>query len=226
MSSYKITIYREDRPSLPLFDDYMICGFVQVLSLYSFAIQINSEFNCFLFIQCYKLGYMGQSWCRVSFGEVRIWVLNAIIVWNTALHNVLDIKSKSSISTCYSYHVFESSRLINPYFGQPKLYPSESCCLLVRRQSLCIAQWTDCSFHAWKSFYQESYLWWWSVYQCLRQMLLDNLWVKSVYSRRPTNTMEKTHWCFQGKGWLSLTSYLSKYKFGNANKLLLTNNNP
>ncbi|NXL63616.1 CPED1 protein, partial [Chordeiles acutipennis] len=29
MSSYKITIYREDRPSLPLFDDYMMCGFVQ-----------------------------------------------------------------------------------------------------------------------------------------------------------------------------------------------------
>uniref|UniRef100_A0A8C0C3C0 Cadherin-like beta-sandwich-like domain-containing protein n=1 Tax=Buteo japonicus TaxID=224669 RepID=A0A8C0C3C0_9AVES len=29
VSSYKITIYREDRPSLPLFDDYMICGFVQ-----------------------------------------------------------------------------------------------------------------------------------------------------------------------------------------------------
>ncbi|KFQ33928.1 Cadherin-like and PC-esterase domain-containing protein 1, partial [Merops nubicus] len=32
VSSYKITIYREDRPSLPLFDDYMMCGFVQVLS--------------------------------------------------------------------------------------------------------------------------------------------------------------------------------------------------
>uniref|UniRef100_A0A8C0F1T9 Cadherin-like beta-sandwich-like domain-containing protein n=1 Tax=Bubo bubo TaxID=30461 RepID=A0A8C0F1T9_BUBBB len=29
VSSYKITIYREDRPSLPLFDDYMLCGFVQ-----------------------------------------------------------------------------------------------------------------------------------------------------------------------------------------------------
>ncbi|NXK59664.1 CPED1 protein, partial [Sylvietta virens] len=29
VSSYKITIYREDRPSLPLFDDYMMCGFVQ-----------------------------------------------------------------------------------------------------------------------------------------------------------------------------------------------------
>ncbi|NWR46545.1 CPED1 protein, partial [Regulus satrapa] len=29
VSSYKITIYREDRPSLPLFDDYMVCGFVQ-----------------------------------------------------------------------------------------------------------------------------------------------------------------------------------------------------
>ncbi|NXI19555.1 CPED1 protein, partial [Irena cyanogastra] len=29
VSSYKITIYREDRPSLPLFDDYVMCGFVQ-----------------------------------------------------------------------------------------------------------------------------------------------------------------------------------------------------
>ncbi|KAM9389227.1 cadherin-like and PC-esterase domain-containing protein 1 [Phaethornis superciliosus] len=29
VSSYKITISREDRPSLPLFDDYMMCGFVQ-----------------------------------------------------------------------------------------------------------------------------------------------------------------------------------------------------
>ncbi|XP_059672913.1 cadherin-like and PC-esterase domain-containing protein 1 isoform X2 [Gavia stellata] len=29
VSTYKITIYREDRPSLPLFDDYMMCGFVQ-----------------------------------------------------------------------------------------------------------------------------------------------------------------------------------------------------
>ncbi|OWK59148.1 Cadherin-like and PC-esterase domain-containing protein 1 [Lonchura striata] len=29
VSSYRITIYREDRPSLPLFDDYMVCGFVQ-----------------------------------------------------------------------------------------------------------------------------------------------------------------------------------------------------
>ncbi|NXP83907.1 CPED1 protein, partial [Passerina amoena] len=29
VSSYRITIYREDRPSLPLFDDYMMCGFVQ-----------------------------------------------------------------------------------------------------------------------------------------------------------------------------------------------------
>ncbi|XP_025907484.1 cadherin-like and PC-esterase domain-containing protein 1 [Nothoprocta perdicaria] len=29
VNSYKITIYREDRPSLPLFDDYMMCGFVQ-----------------------------------------------------------------------------------------------------------------------------------------------------------------------------------------------------
>ncbi|XP_038609187.1 cadherin-like and PC-esterase domain-containing protein 1 [Tachyglossus aculeatus] len=29
LSSYRITIYREDRPSLPVFDDFMACGFVQ-----------------------------------------------------------------------------------------------------------------------------------------------------------------------------------------------------
>nr|XP_020662991.1 cadherin-like and PC-esterase domain-containing protein 1 [Pogona vitticeps] len=29
VSIYKIIIYREDRPSLPLFDDFMVCGFVQ-----------------------------------------------------------------------------------------------------------------------------------------------------------------------------------------------------
>ncbi|CAI5785369.1 Hypothetical predicted protein [Podarcis lilfordi] len=29
VSMYKIIIYREDRPSLPLFDDFMVCGFVQ-----------------------------------------------------------------------------------------------------------------------------------------------------------------------------------------------------
>uniref|UniRef100_A0A452ID90 Uncharacterized protein n=1 Tax=Gopherus agassizii TaxID=38772 RepID=A0A452ID90_9SAUR len=29
VSSYKIIVYREDRPSLPLFEDYMVCGFVQ-----------------------------------------------------------------------------------------------------------------------------------------------------------------------------------------------------
>ncbi|XP_006108835.3 cadherin-like and PC-esterase domain-containing protein 1 [Myotis lucifugus] len=27
--TYKLTIYREDRPSLPLFEDFMACGFVQ-----------------------------------------------------------------------------------------------------------------------------------------------------------------------------------------------------
>jgi len=59
VSSYKITIYREDRPSLPLFNDYMMCGFVQVLSLFSFATLINSEFKWFQFIQWCKLGYMG-----------------------------------------------------------------------------------------------------------------------------------------------------------------------
>ncbi|XP_061496080.1 cadherin-like and PC-esterase domain-containing protein 1 isoform X3 [Rhineura floridana] len=29
VSMYKLIIYREDRPSLPLFDDFMMCGFVQ-----------------------------------------------------------------------------------------------------------------------------------------------------------------------------------------------------
>lgn len=48
VSSYKIKIYREDRPSLPVFDDYMICGFVQVLSLFSFITQSNSGFFWFL----------------------------------------------------------------------------------------------------------------------------------------------------------------------------------
>ncbi|XP_045720298.1 cadherin-like and PC-esterase domain-containing protein 1 isoform X3 [Mirounga angustirostris] len=31
LSTYKLTIYREDRPSLPLFEDFTACGFVQVL---------------------------------------------------------------------------------------------------------------------------------------------------------------------------------------------------
>ncbi|XP_015708818.1 cadherin-like and PC-esterase domain-containing protein 1 isoform X2 [Coturnix japonica] len=53
VSSYKIRIYREDRPSLPLFDDFMICGFVQVLFLFSFITQSNSGFFWFL--------------CRVSY---------------------------------------------------------------------------------------------------------------------------------------------------------------
>lgn len=34
VSIYKIIIYREDRPSLPLFDDFMVCAFVQVLLNY------------------------------------------------------------------------------------------------------------------------------------------------------------------------------------------------
>lgn len=32
--TYKFTIYREDRPSLPLFEDFTACGFVQVSELY------------------------------------------------------------------------------------------------------------------------------------------------------------------------------------------------
>nr|XP_060633701.1 cadherin-like and PC-esterase domain-containing protein 1 isoform X4 [Anolis sagrei ordinatus] len=31
VSIYRIIVFREDRPSLPLFDDFMVCGFVQVL---------------------------------------------------------------------------------------------------------------------------------------------------------------------------------------------------
>ncbi|ELK35451.1 hypothetical protein MDA_GLEAN10007664 [Myotis davidii] len=31
--TYKLTIYREDRPSLPLFEDFMACGFVQLLNM-------------------------------------------------------------------------------------------------------------------------------------------------------------------------------------------------
>lgn len=32
--TYKLTIYREDRPSLPLFEDFTACGFVQVTEFY------------------------------------------------------------------------------------------------------------------------------------------------------------------------------------------------
>lgn len=32
--TYKLTIYREDRPSLPLFEDFTACGFVQVSDFY------------------------------------------------------------------------------------------------------------------------------------------------------------------------------------------------
>lgn len=32
--TYKLTIYREDRPSLPLFEDFAACGFVQVSEFY------------------------------------------------------------------------------------------------------------------------------------------------------------------------------------------------
>ncbi|XP_017902475.1 PREDICTED: cadherin-like and PC-esterase domain-containing protein 1 isoform X4 [Capra hircus] len=31
LTTYKLTIYREDRPSLPLFEDFTACGFVQIL---------------------------------------------------------------------------------------------------------------------------------------------------------------------------------------------------
>lgn len=32
--TYKLTIYREDRPSLPLFEDFTACGFVQASEFY------------------------------------------------------------------------------------------------------------------------------------------------------------------------------------------------
>ncbi|XP_069832665.1 cadherin-like and PC-esterase domain-containing protein 1 [Dendropsophus ebraccatus] len=37
LRSYKITVYREDRPSLPLFDHYKICGFLQDCGLIIYA---------------------------------------------------------------------------------------------------------------------------------------------------------------------------------------------
>ncbi|XP_073508169.1 cadherin-like and PC-esterase domain-containing protein 1 isoform X2 [Phyllobates terribilis] len=37
LRSYRITIYREDRPSLPLFDHYKMCGFVQDCGLIIYA---------------------------------------------------------------------------------------------------------------------------------------------------------------------------------------------
>lgn len=33
--TYKLTINREDRPSLPLFEDFTACGFVQVGEFYT-----------------------------------------------------------------------------------------------------------------------------------------------------------------------------------------------
>ncbi|XP_073429472.1 cadherin-like and PC-esterase domain-containing protein 1 [Dendrobates tinctorius] len=37
LRSYRITVYREDRPSLPLFDHYIMCGFVQDCGLIIYA---------------------------------------------------------------------------------------------------------------------------------------------------------------------------------------------
>ena len=34
LMTYKLTIYREDRPSLPFFEDFTACGFVQVSEFY------------------------------------------------------------------------------------------------------------------------------------------------------------------------------------------------
>ncbi|XP_027710951.1 cadherin-like and PC-esterase domain-containing protein 1 isoform X2 [Vombatus ursinus] len=41
LSTYRLTVYREDRPSLPLFSDYMACGFVQDCGL-----KIHAEETC------------------------------------------------------------------------------------------------------------------------------------------------------------------------------------
>ncbi|XP_043823513.1 cadherin-like and PC-esterase domain-containing protein 1 [Dromiciops gliroides] len=41
LSTYRLTVYREDRPSLPLFNDYMACGFVQDCGL-----KIHPEESC------------------------------------------------------------------------------------------------------------------------------------------------------------------------------------
>ncbi|KAM8981682.1 cadherin-like and PC-esterase domain-containing protein 1 [Sarcophilus harrisii] len=41
LSTYRLTVYREDRPSLPLFNDYMACGFVQDCGL-----KIHPEETC------------------------------------------------------------------------------------------------------------------------------------------------------------------------------------
>ena len=37
LTTYKLTIYREDRPSLPLFEDFTACGFVQVSGFYIYT---------------------------------------------------------------------------------------------------------------------------------------------------------------------------------------------
>ncbi|XP_036614763.1 cadherin-like and PC-esterase domain-containing protein 1 [Trichosurus vulpecula] len=41
LSNYRLTVYREDRPSLPLFNDYVACGFVQDCGL-----KIHPEETC------------------------------------------------------------------------------------------------------------------------------------------------------------------------------------
>lgn len=38
--TYKFSIYREDRPSLPFFEDFKACGFVQVSEFY-IALELN-----------------------------------------------------------------------------------------------------------------------------------------------------------------------------------------
>nr|XP_020761516.1 cadherin-like and PC-esterase domain-containing protein 1 isoform X1 [Odocoileus virginianus texanus] len=54
LTTYKLTIYREDRPSLPLFEDFTACGFVQVethLNLL-YIIGINSCSRAVCHIKC------------------------------------------------------------------------------------------------------------------------------------------------------------------------------
>ena len=63
LTTYKLTIYREDRPSLPLFEDFTACGFVQVSGFYIYT--------------CVELGViLLPRWKKVKWkliGEKNVW---------------------------------------------------------------------------------------------------------------------------------------------------------
>lgn len=63
LTTYKLTIYREDRPSLPLFEDFTACGFVQVSGFYIYT--------------CVELGViLLPRWKKVKWkliGENNVW---------------------------------------------------------------------------------------------------------------------------------------------------------